>query len=185
MNVSQDRFSVSPSEQRGIDLFQEYLWHNSEVCNHCFTRVREIDEETIRIGKNRQKSVQWEYHERTEHSENEFNSFAEGSERRFGTTFCLECGSDCSADHHQLSLEELKPIARNIYLYTTDHTPLDLDAKAFGREIRDLKNRRDTQGKETQILAVAFARSLKSIRSASTSQYTATGDAEGRVHSEG
>lgn len=162
MQVSKSRFEVTESEQRGIDLFEDYLWYNEELCNHCFTRVREIDDQIIRVGKNRQKRVQWSFHNRTENARNEHTPFDKGPEKRYGTTFCLDCGSDCSADHHQLPLEKLKPIAKNIYRYTQAETPFDLDAKAFGRHIRDLKTDRDKQGKETQILAVAFSRSLQS-----------------------
>ena len=156
MHVSQERFNLTPTERRGVDDFLEYLWYSSEVCSHCFTRVREIDERKITRGKNGHIQDTWEFHERTEHARNEHTPWDRN--KRFGTTFCLECGSDTSAHHRDMELEELKPIAQNIYRYTTKHTPLELDHERFGREIRAMKTDPDYQGKESQILAVAFAR---------------------------
>ena len=159
MQVSTERFDLTPSDKRGIEDFKEYLFYNSEVCSNCFTRVREIDDRKILRGKNRHIEDVFEFHERTEQAESEFTPW--DSNPLYGTTFCLECGSDCSADHEKLTLEQLKPLAKNIFVYTTQHTPLGLDGKRFGREIKDMKAEPRFQGKESQILAVAFARSLE------------------------
>jgi hypothetical protein len=159
MQVNPQRFQLTTSEKKGIDYFREYLWRNPEICTHCFTRIREIEEQKIKRGKNKHIEDVFEHHERTKQASNEHTQWDHNL--RYGTTFCLECGSDCTPSHRDLGLNQLKPIAKRIYLYTTEETPLTLDHRRFGREIRDMKRDPSKQGKESQILAVAFSRALR------------------------
>jgi len=51
------------------DAFDSAVWHNPEVCNHCFARVRDIDRAAIRVGKNNQRELDWEFREASEATE--------------------------------------------------------------------------------------------------------------------
>ena len=163
-------FETTTEDELGYQLFREKFWHSSEICNSCFKRVRSVGPPvTKQLGKSDQHAIlrhgptlkmeinQW--YERTDFGSQEHHTWDVNT--RFGTCFCLECGSDCTANHRQKSIDELKPLAANIFRYTKKYTPHDLDHKRFGREIRDLKKTPEAQGYETEILALAFARALK------------------------
>lgn len=169
MHVSQDQFDLSPTERRGVDTFKDRIWYNSEVCNSCFSQVRSVGPTvTKRLREPSEKLLEngepldlemSEWYERTENGSQEYTTWDDN--KRFGTCFCLDCGTDCTGNHRHKTVDELKPIAANIYEYITTQTPLDLDHKRFGREIRELKSVPEYQGFETEILAIAFARALE------------------------
>lgn len=170
MQLRESPFSsdLSKSEEQGVQAFRRWIWHNSELCNECMSRVRDIGPEVSRVlGRGGATQLVHadvemrtnEWYERTElatqeHSPGDHNT-------RFGTCYCLECGGDLSANHRGKSLEELKPIAANIARYVREHTDLELDVRGFARELRTLKRRPEYQSWETEILAVAFARGLR------------------------
>lgn len=161
MHVNSSRFNLSPADHRGIALFEREIWQNSEVCNHCFTRVRSIERnpEAERLASTSTRNLPAEFHERTEKGTQEHTPF--DTNVRFGTCFCTECGGDLRARHRDLDVEMMLEFANNLCRYVRDHTSLTLDANRFAREIGSLKSRRDTQGRETQVFAVAFARALR------------------------
>lgn len=163
-----------PSDENGYKLFRERIWHNGEICNSCFTRVRSIGPEmerqletskdgsrrladgppiTIRIN---------EWYERTTEGSQEHTTWDHNT--RFGTCYCLNCGTDCNGNHRNKSLSELTPLVENIFRYVKEHTPQDIDGKAFGREVKQLKQQRSAQGHETEVMALAFARALADPR---------------------
>jgi len=161
-------FETRPSDERNYELFEDLIWHSSEVCNSCLAQVRSIgpakqkmletpDEKRLEHGEPVSITLH-EWFERTENGLQEHTTW--DTNRRFGTCYCLDCGTDCNGNHRNKSLEELKPLAKNIFLYVKRHTDHDIDGKAFGAEIRRLKGRRDAQGNETEVIAIAFARAL-------------------------
>ena len=163
-------FETTTEDELGYQLFREKFWQSSEICNACFTRVRDVGPKVEkRLGMSEQHAIlregstlkleinQW--FERTDDASQEHHTWDKN--KRFGTCFCLTCGSDCTANHRQKSIDELKPLAANIFKFTKKYTPHELNHKRFGREIRQLKRNRDAQGYETEVLGVAFARSLK------------------------
>jgi uncharacterized protein with PIN domain len=160
MQVSQSRFSLTPTEQARLSTYEKHVWHNSEVCNHCFTKVREVERNPVaaRLGPTSLRNVPAEYHERTDDGTQEFCGW--DNNPRFGTCFCLECGGDLSASHRDISLERMKTYAVNLEQYVRDHTPLALNRERFARELIRQKRRDGTQGCESQIFAVAFIRGL-------------------------
>lgn len=168
MHVSQSRFSLTPTEQARLRLFERYLWHNSEVCNHCFTKVRivEENEQAARLSETSLRNIPAEYHERTEQGTQEHCGW--DNNPRFGTCFCLGCGGDLSASHRDISLEKMKSYAVNLEAYVREHTPLSLDRRRFARELVKQKQRVDTAGKESQIFAVAFVRGLEDAHARSS-----------------
>lgn len=154
----ESRFDIGPTERRGIEAFNEYLRHNPEVCNHCFSRVRSVGE----LKERRTDLFVHEFnehYERTERGSQEHDPFELPSDR-YGQCYCRECGSDLSVTHDELDFETFKEYVRNCYRYVREHTPLDVDHQRLGREAARLKRRRDTQGRDRQIIAVAFARAL-------------------------
>ena len=176
-------FETRPSDERGYDLFEELLWHSSEICNSCFTQVRSVGpEHRKQLEEPGQKAFEDdppealtltinEWYERTEDGAQEHTTWDHN--KRFGTCYCLNCGTDCNGNHRNKSLQELKPLAKNIFYYVTRQTDHDLDGKRFGAEIRELKQRRSAQGNETEIIAVAFARALERDRRATDTDRTA------------
>lgn len=162
-------FDTTVEDELGYQLFREAFWQNSEICNACFTRVRDVGPKVEkRLGDSDQHALlrhgptmkleinQW--FERTDYGSQEHHTWDKN--KRFGTCFCLECGSDCTANHRNKSIDELKPLAANIFKFAKKHTPHDMDHKRFGREIRKLKKKPEAQGYETEILALSFARAL-------------------------
>lgn len=156
--ILDDRFSLTDMEMARLDYFKDYLWYNSEVCNNCLTRVRDIGPEIARSAEGQTFYIN-EWYERTEWGSQEF---APGDDnRRHGQCYCLDCGRDLSADHRNTDLESLLEIAVNCYGYIYHHTPLDVNKTRFTNEIVRLKKDPDKTGYETEILAVAFARSVE------------------------
>ncbi|RQG93766.1 hypothetical protein EA472_22730 [Natrarchaeobius oligotrophus] len=100
-----------------------------------------------------------EWYDRTENGSQEHTPWDHN--RRFGTCYCLHCGTDCNGNHRNKSLEELKPLVKNIFRYVSYETDHELDGKRFGATVRELKQRRAAQGHETEVMAIAFARALK------------------------
>jgi len=169
MNVSTDRFDLDQQDRDGIEAFEEYVWYNSELCSHCFARVRDVGPEYSNILRRTSgteldvpdlEMTTNEWYERTDIGSQEYCPW--DNTKRFGTCFCENCGRDTQPNHHQLSWEKMKEFAVNLYAYIRDHTPLTLSKRRFCTELSKLKvSRRDTQGKESQIFAVAFARGLQ------------------------
>lgn len=161
MQVSPERFSLSPSEQARLSTYEKYIWHNSEVCNHCFTRVREVERnpKAAKLGPTSLRNLPAEFHERTEDGSQEFCGWDRN--KRFGTCFCEECGGDLSASHRYIPLGKMKSYAVNLEQYIREHTPVDLNRERFALELVEQKRRPDTQGCESQIFAVAFVRGLR------------------------
>ncbi|GGO03603.1 hypothetical protein [Haloarcula pellucida] len=175
MNVSTDRFDLDQQDRDGIEAFEEYIWYNSEVCSHCFARVRDVGPEYSNVLRRTSgteldvpdlEMTTNEWYERTDLGSQEYCPW--DNTRRFGTCFCENCGSDTQPGHHQLPWEKMKAFAVNLHAYIRDHTPLSLSKRRFCTELSKLKvGRRDTQGKESQIFAVAFARALQTTPSTS------------------
>lgn len=169
MNIPQDRFELTPTERNGVDTFKDYIWHSSEVCNSCFMQVRSVGPKvTKRLQEPDEKLLengtpvgmelnQW--YERTDNASQEHTTW--DNNKRFGTCFCLDCGTDCTGNHRHKTIDELKPLAANIYEYVILKTPLELNHTEFGKSIRELKEVPEYQGYETEILAIAFARALE------------------------
>jgi hypothetical protein len=169
MQFSDSPFQLDKSEQRGVDLFRELLWQNAEVCNNCFTQVRDIGPEYSNILRRTggacldvpdMELTTNEWYERTESASQEHSTFDEN--RRHGQCYCMECGADLSANHRGRSLDELREIARSAVVYITEETPQEIDGADFVSEVEKLKREPENQSWETEILAVAFARSLQS-----------------------
>jgi hypothetical protein len=165
MHVSTDRFALTRADKAGIEAFKKHIWYNSEVCSHCFSRVRAVGE-TVTVHKSVHRHEVNKFYERTEQGSQEYTPWDENA--RYGTCFCTNCGADLQPEHHHLSWETVKSFAVNLYNYTTNHTSLQLNGERFAAELRELRTERlDTAGKESQVFAVAFARALQTDVSAS------------------
>ncbi|MDL5361366.1 hypothetical protein [Halalkalicoccus sp. NIPERK01] len=99
-----------------------------------------------------------EWYDRTEQGSQEHTTWDHN--KRFGTCYCLTCGTDCNGGHRNKSLEELTPLVENIFRYIKRETAYDLDGKTFGRQVRELKQDPSAQGLETEVMALAFGRAL-------------------------
>ena len=161
MHVNSTRFNLTDTEQARLRTFEREVWYNSELCNHCFARVREIEANpaAARLSKTSLKNIPADFYERTEQGTQEHCGWDHN--RRFGTCFCLECGGDLTASHRDLSREKMKTYAKNLAHYVADHSALQFDPQRFFAELLHQKNRRDTQGRESQMFAVAFVRSIR------------------------
>lgn len=170
LRVPDSPFELSDDDRHGVETFEDYFWHSSEVCNNCFQQVRSVGEKITRPLNESKDSRHLKdgppleleintYYERTDRGSQEHTTWDDN--KRFGTCFCLDCGADCTANHGGKSLMELKPLAANIARYTRRHTPLSLDAEAFAGELIDLKRTPKYQDYETEMLALAFARGVE------------------------
>ena len=158
-----------PADEHGYELFRELVWHNGEVCNSCFTQVRTIGPEMAKqLNTSKHRPLEHgmpltmyinEWYDRTENGSQEHTTWDHN--KRFGTCYCLNCGTDCNGSHRNKSLSDLKPLVANIFRYVKKHTEYDLDGKAFGREVKNLKKEPGMQGHETEAMALAFARALE------------------------
>jgi hypothetical protein len=165
MHVSSDRFDLTRADKAGIEAFKKHVWHNPEVCSHCFSRVRAVGE-TVTVHKSVHRHEVNKFYERTETGSQEYTPWDEN--KRYGTCFCEHCGADLQPEHQNLPWETMKSFAVSLYNYTTNHTSLQLNGERFAAELRELRTQRlDTAGREMQIFAVAFARALQTDVSAS------------------
>lgn len=157
-----DSFDLAKPDEVGIRLFDEYIWQNRELCNHCFTRVREIDANlaAAQLPANSLRNLPEADQRKTRDSVSEHTPWPHEENPKYGKTFCLNCASDMTADHRDRTLEDLTPFVGNLYGYVSDHTPIELDTRIFATTLVELKRTPDHQGRETQMLAVAFARGV-------------------------
>lgn len=169
MQFSDSPFQLDASDECGVKIFRELLWQNSEVCNNCFAQVRDIGPEYSNILRRTGDAkldvpdlelTTNEWYERTESGSQEHSTF--DNNRRHGQCYCLECGSDLSADHRDRPLDELRELAQSIVAYISRETAHDIDAERFLDELETLKRTPENQSWETEILAVSFARGLQS-----------------------
>ncbi len=168
MQLRESPFDLGGAEERGVRVFETAIWQNSELCNECFTRVRDIGPEYSsvlrRTGDARLEVPDLElttneWFERTpdgrqEHAPGDAN-------RRFGTCWCLNCGGDLSADHRDKPLDALLSLVEPLVAYVDEHTDHDLDRQEFEDELTELKRTPEFQSWETEMLAVAFARAVR------------------------
>lgn len=161
MHIDQDRFGLTDTENARIDTFEDYIWYNSEVCNHCFSRVRdiEVNPSAARLSGTSLKNHPATFYERTEIGSQEHHDW--DYNQRFGTCFCLDCGGDLTAAHLNLGIEQLLDYAENLCRYVRDETPLQIDPNRFARELGEYKRTPRLQGRDSQMFAAAFARSLQ------------------------
>jgi len=169
MELYNSPFQEFDYDEAGVQAFKEYFWYSSEVCNNCFSRIRSVGPtKKVQLGESGPRNLREgppltmeisEWYERTELGSQEHTPF--DTNKRFGTCFCMDCGHDCTGNHRDKTLLELKPLAMNIVAYARDHTPLSVDAERFAREIAQLKKETAYQSWETEILAVAFSRALE------------------------
>lgn len=161
MNISSARFSLTETEKARVQTFKDDLWFNSELCNHCFTRVREIDRNPAaeRLSSTSLKNTPADFYERTESGTQEHCGWDHNP--RFGTCFCLDCGGDLTASHYEIDIEQMLEFGENLCRYVRDHTALSIDGNQFARELGRLKRQPWAQARESQIFAVAFARALQ------------------------
>lgn len=177
-------FDTRESDRRGYQIFKDEVWHSGEVCNSCFSQVRTIgpeksrmleapDEKLLEHGGPPPVMKLNEWYERTENGSQEHTTWDHN--RRFGTCYCRECGTDCNGNHRQKSLDQLKPLVKNIFRYISYETDHEIDGKQFGAEVRRLKKLRDAQGYETEVMAIAFARALERPRPSARAESSASG----------
>jgi len=159
MHVSQKRFDLTVSDNAGIQAFKKHIWFNSELCSHCFSRVRSVGD-TVSVRMSVHSHEMNKYYERTELGSQEHTPFDDN--KRYGTCFCENCGRDLKPNHKDLSWKRMREFAVNLFEYTRDETSLNLNRENFAKELAHLRlDRRDTAGKESQIFAVAFSRALE------------------------
>lgn len=158
MHVSPQRFDLTRTDQNGIQAFKRHVWFNSEVCSNCFSRVRAIGD-VVAVEQDVHTHETFAFYERTEQGSQEHTPFDEN--KRYGTCFCENCGADTRPTHRDLAWERMREYAVNLFEYVRDHTPLTIDRERFARQLALHRlERAETAGKESQIFAVAFARSL-------------------------
>ena len=170
MQLRKSPFDVDKIDDTAIDAFEEYFWYSSEICNGCYSRVRSVGpkvtktleeptEKMLRHNGPLVKMEQNEWYERTETGSQEYSSF--DTNKRFGTCYCTDCGSDCSSFDEVLGKDVLTDMAERIAEYTNKHTPLEIDKARMVALTAELKSVPQTDGWDTEILAVAFSRALR------------------------
>lgn len=141
-----------------VDTWYAWAWANPELCNNCFTQVRDIGD------KRRVARSDWfmeinAFYERTERGSQEHDPYTSAA-NRFGQCYCLECGSDLSAQDNDLSIPRMLDRLGTLADYIDQRSPLDFDRDIAERTIRDLKAVHDNGGYDTEIFCVAFCRAV-------------------------
>lgn len=160
-------------DRNAISVFKKHIWHNREVCNHCFQQIKAIgDTKTKQLGTSANRPLEYgqplameitDYYERTEHGEQAHTPWDElEGNRRFGTCFCLDCGAEASAPSHSVDLRTLKDHGKKIIRYLNRKTRYECFGSDFAEALITLKQVPENTGYDTEILAVATAYSLKS-----------------------
>lgn len=150
------------AEPDDCSTFETWVWHNSEVCNNCFEHIRHVGEE-VAIQRRAWTLTTNAYYERTERASQEYAPWSPPAAERFGTCFCLNCGSDTRAENHTLSIDRMVRRAKRLVRYLTDETPVSVDGATVGRAIRDLKAVHDNGGYDSEIFAVAFTYAVRDV----------------------
>jgi hypothetical protein len=162
--------------RRRAEDFRDHIWYNREVCNHCFSRVRRVEvidwERYEGAGYSVPTHAPDAHQDRMPDVDAEHTPWQLPSER-YGKTFCSECGGDTRARDGKKSLAVIKQHAVTLYRYTRDHTEFAIDHRRFAREAVRLKQRRDLQGYDSEIMAVAWARAVRAATATATAPDTA------------
>jgi hypothetical protein len=168
------------------DVFDAAIWYNDDVCNHCFAHVRDVDQREIRVGKNNQKQLDWEFRDRTTRSQLDHDVVAKGETGTVATrdedgrvigsepiethsaqyrettrTTCLQCGSvGCLATDETLSRREALARVDTLAerLRERGHS---LSERHLRATIRRGKERADVQGYDREIFAAAVKVALR------------------------
>lgn len=172
MQLRKSPFDLEKLDEGGIGAFKDYLWYSPEICNGCYSRVRSVgpkrkkmleepDEKLLHhYDANPPQTMEiHEWYRRTELGRQEYSSF--DTNKRFGTCYCTNCGSNCTAFDEIPSKDELKEMAERIAEYCNQNTPLSVDVESIVQETDDLKSIPETDGWDTEILVVAFSRALR------------------------
>jgi len=175
---------VSEPGQGSLQVFKDHIWQNSELCNNCFQQIRTIGpvrEKRLEVSgtrllhHGRPMLVEFhEWHERTEHGTQEHTPW---DSDRYGTCFCLECGSDGTATGETLPLATLVTYGKRIVRYLNTRTHHRVSGERFGKVLKLLASIDDNSGYDTEKLAVATVAALdESGHPARRSQQSATAD---------
>lgn len=172
MQLRESPFDTDKIDEAGIAAFEQYLWYSSEICNGCYSRVRSVGPKKKQMLEEPDEKMLHHYDEsppqtmeinewykRTDLGTQEYSSFDDN--KRFGTCYCKNCGSDCSSFDEVPTKQALKDMAERIAEYCNEHTPLAVDVERMIRETDDLKSIPQTDGWDTEILAVSFSRALR------------------------
>jgi len=148
-----------------LKAFKQQIWHNSEICNWCYSRIRSVGpvvkrelsesgDRRLRDGPPLRLDVN-AWHERTATGSQEHTRWDHN--RRHGTCFCLECGSDGAAPSHTRSLDDLAACGQRIVEYLTQQTPYRADSQRFADVLDKLSSIDENAGYGTEKLAAATA----------------------------
>lgn len=176
-----DQTDTDPS-----DAFDECIWYNSAVCNHCFGHIRDVEEREIRVGKNNQRELEWQFSNRTtdatldhdveQKGETGLQAARDDDGRVIGMepieehsalyrettrTTCLQCGSvGALATDETLSRREA--LSRVDALVARLREQGFSVSKRYLREtIRRGKTRRDTNDYDREIFAAAVTLAIR------------------------
>lgn len=156
-NLTYPEHLVQPSES-DVKLFKKLIWNNSEVCNNCFQRIRDVGD----VAEKRTDLFVHKFNTsygRTDHGSQEHDPFLAPSDR-YGQCYCLDCGADTSASKDDLSIAEMQERVRNIGRYLIEQTDRDIDPWAMTGAVSDLKGIHDNGGYDSEIFCVATVRGI-------------------------
>ena len=185
MNVSENLTfpdGLECPDNGDLEVFRKQIWENTEVCNGCFQRIRSVGPKVERqLGESGDRRLRDgppltlevnEWHERTEQATQEWTPWDHNS--RYGTCFCVDCGSDGAARDDTLSVNELTRCGRRIVRYLCQHTAYHADSETFGRVLGKLCRIDENAGYDTEKLAVATV--YATSRQSPTVSVSAVGD---------
>jgi len=182
--IAEPRVQADPA-----DAFERAIWHNPEVCNHCFARVRTVDRAAIRVGKNNQRELEWEFSDATRETElaqdiddkgttglrarRDEDGRVVGVEPRDTHSAqiavtprltCLECGSvGCQATDETLSrraaLERVDALAARLR-----EAGWTVNTRSLREAIRYYKSNDEWQGYDSEAFAAAVTVSVQPQR---------------------
>lgn len=173
--VDGDRPRIQPDA-----VFDECIWHNPEICNNCFGRIRSIETEEIHVGKNNQRQLEFEHRSQTTAATTDHDVEAKGETglvavrdadgrvtglepidthsaqyRETTRTTCLQCGSvGCLATDATLSQREALQCVDTL-LARLREQGIPVSERHLRATVRRGKARRETQGFDREIFTAA------------------------------
>lgn len=178
--TQQPRVDGDQPRLRPADVFDERVWHNPDICNHCFGRVRTVETEQIHVGKNNQRQLDYEHRDRTSHATLDHDVEAKGETgtvavrdeegrvtglepitthsaqyRETTRTTCLQCGSvGCLATDATLSrreaLQRVDALAARLR-----EQGIPISERHLRETVRRGKAREDTEAFDREIFTAA------------------------------
>lgn len=145
------------------EVFYDELFHDDEVCSHCFTRIRDVEAIGEIVSGSLLATHPTEHRTLTEAAVMGHDTVGPApgmTEPTRTKVYCGECGRTSAPERDRYSMSMMMEAAERIHDVLTERGH-DLSLEVLRDSIRTIKSKPEAQGWDTEILAWAVGRALR------------------------